>query len=57
MYCIGTIKQFKYVYFGIQAVSITPRPCLFPSAAPLEKTWVGAIETAYIPHNHTLTVY
>ena len=36
MYCIGTIKQLKYGYFGIQAVFITPRPSLFPSAPPLE---------------------
>ena len=26
MYCIGTIKQVKYGYFGIQAVSIPPCP-------------------------------
>ena len=37
MYCIGTIKQLKYGYFGIPGL--------------------GAMETAYIPHNHTLTVY
>ena len=36
MYCIGTIKQLKYGHFGIQAVFITPRPSLFPSAPPLE---------------------
>ena len=36
MYCIGKIKQLKYGYFGTQAVSITSRPCLFPSAALLE---------------------
>ena len=36
MYCIGTIKQLKCGYFGIQTVSITPRPSLFPSASPLE---------------------
>ena len=55
MYCIGTIKQLhvKYGYFGIQAVSITPRQCLFPSG---NKPGLGAMETAYIPHNHTLTV-
>ena len=35
MYCIGTIKQLKYGYFGKHVVSITPRPCLFPSAAPI----------------------
>ena len=57
MYCIGTIKQLKYGYFGIQAVLITPRLSLFPSARPLErKPGLGAMETAYIPHNHTLTV-
>ena len=57
MYCIGTIKQLKYGYFGIQAVSLTPRPCLIPSAAPTgNKPGLGAMETAYIPHNHTLTV-
>ena len=36
MCCIGTIKHLKYGYFGIQAVFITPRPSLFPSAPPLE---------------------
>ena len=50
MYCTGTIKQLKYGYFGIQAVFITPR-------ASGNKHWPGAMETAYIPHNHTLTVY
>ena len=56
MYCTGTIKQLKYGYFGIQAVSITPRPCSFPSAAPLEINLLGAMETAYIyiyTHTHT----
>ena len=52
MHCIGTIKQLKYGTFGIQVVSTTPRPCLFPSAAP----GLGEMETAYIPLNHTLTV-
>ena len=51
---MGTIKQLKYGYFGLQAVSITPRPCLFPSAG--NKPGLGAMETAYISHNHTLTV-
>ena len=51
MYCIGTISQFNYGYFGIQAVFITPRPSLFKN-----KPGLGAMETAYIPHNHTLTV-
>ena len=51
MYRIGTIKQLKYGYFGIQAVSITPR------CASGNKPGLGAMETAYIPHNHTLTVY
>ena len=36
MYCIGTIKQLEYDYFGKQAVSIPPCPGLFPSAAPLQ---------------------
>ena len=36
MFCISTIKQLKYGYFVIQAVFITPRPSLFPSASPLE---------------------
>ena len=57
MYCIGTIKQLKYGYFWIQAVFITPRPSLFPSAPPLEINLGSEMETAYIPHNHTLTVY
>ena len=52
---MGTIKQLKYGYFGLQAVSITPRPCLFPSAG--NKPGLGAMETAYISHNHTLTVF
>ena len=43
MYCIGTIKQLKYGYFGIQAVFITPRPSLFPSAPPLEINRDGQI--------------
>ena len=54
MYCIGSIKQLKYGYFGIQAVYITPRPW---GAASGNKPGLGAMETAYIPHNHTLTVY
>ena len=53
MYCIGTKKQLKYGYFGMQAVFITPRPSLFPSG---NKPGLGVMETAYIPHNHTLTV-
>ena len=58
MYCIGTIKQLNYGYFGIQAVFFTPRPSLFPSAPPLEiNLGLGQWKTAYIPHNHTLTVY
>ena len=36
MYCSGTIKELKCGYFGIQAVTITPRPGLFTWAAPLE---------------------
>ena len=36
MYCIKTIKQLKYGYFGLQAVTISPCPYLLPSAAPLE---------------------
>ena len=48
MYCIRTIKQLKYGYFETQAVLIAPCPCLFPSAA--------LVETAYILHNHNLTV-
>ena len=53
MYCIGTIKQLKYGYFGIQAVFITPRPL---GSASGNKPGLGAMETVYIPHNHTLTV-
>ena len=59
MYCIGTIKQLEYGYFWIQAMTISPWPCLFPAAAPQEIN-VGAcrpMETACIPHNHTLTVF
>ena len=32
MYCIGTIKQLKYVYFGIQEVFITPLPYVYNAA-------------------------
>ena len=53
MYCIGTIKQLKYVYFGIQAVSILPCPGLCASG---NKPGLGVMETAYSPHNHILTV-
>ena len=52
MYCISRIKQLKCGYFGIQAVSIAPCPC----CASGNKPWLGAMETVYIPHNHTLTV-
>ena len=57
MYCIGTIKQLKYGYFGIQAVAITPSPMFISlGRASGNKPGLGAMETAYIPHNHTLTV-
>ena len=37
MYCIGTIKQLKvWLFRDTGSISITPRPCLFPSAALLE---------------------
>ena len=36
MYCIGTIKQLKYGFEGYRQFS-PPFPCLFPSAAALEK--------------------
>ena len=32
MYCVGKIKQSKYGYFGIQAVTIAPSPGIFPEA-------------------------
>ena len=61
MYCIGTIKQLKYGYFGIQAVFITvPLAQVYIislGCASGNKPGLGAMETAYIPHNHTLTVY
>ena len=41
MYYIGTIEQLKYGYFG---------------CASGNKPGLGAMETACIPHNHTLAV-
>ena len=32
MYCIGKIKQSKYGYFGIQAVTFALSPGIFPEA-------------------------
>ena len=54
MYCIGTIKQLKYGYFGIHYPS--PKFISLGSASG-NKPRLGAMETAYIPHNHTLTVH
>ena len=58
MYCIGSIKQLKYGYFGIHAVSIPPCPgyCSLGCASG-NKPGLGVMETAYSPHNHTLNVY
>ena len=57
MYCIGTIKQLKYGYFGIQAVSIPPLARFISlGCASGNKLGLGVMETAYSPHNHTLTV-
>ena len=57
MYCVGTIKQLKCGYFGIQAVSIPPCPGLFLSAAPLEINLVSGNGNCLYPHNHILDVY
>ena len=58
MYCIGKIKQLKYGYFGIHASIHYPSPMFISlSFASGNKHGLGAMETAYIPHNHTLTVY
>ena len=58
MYCIGTIKQLKYGYFGIQAVSPLPLPRFISlGCASGNKPGIGVMETSYSPHNHTLTVY
>ena len=57
--CIGTIKQLKCGYFGIQAVSTrSPLPMFISlGCASGNKPGLGVMGTAYIPHNYTLTVY
>ena len=58
MYCIGTIKQLKYGYFRDTGSIHYPSPKFISlGCASGNKPGLGAMETAYIPHNHTLTVY
>ena len=60
MYCIGTIKQLhcKVWLFRDKGSIHYPSPMFISLAcASGNKPGLGAIETAYIPHKHTLTVY
>ena len=59
MYCIGTIKQLKYGYFVHDTGRMhypTPKFISIGFASG-NKPVLGAMETAYIPHNPTLTVF
>ena len=58
MYCIGTIKQLKYIWLFRDTGSIHyPSPKFISlGSASGNKPGLGAMETGYIPQNHTLTV-
>ena len=57
MYCIGTIKQLNLVWLFRDTGSIHYPSHIFISLGCVagNKPGLGAVETAYIPHNHTLT--
>ena len=59
MHCIGTINRTVKVWLFWDTGSIHyPSPKFISlGCATGNKPWLGAIETSYIPHNHTLTVY
>ena len=58
MYCIGSIKQLKYPWLFWDTGSIHyPLPMFISlGCACGNEPGLGAMETAYIPHNRTLTV-
>ena len=50
---LSTLVQFVWIH----AVSISLAHVYFLGSASGNKPGLGVMETAYIPHNHTLTVY
>ena len=57
MYCIGTIKQLKYGLIRDTGSIHYPLPKFISLGfASGNKPGLGAMETDYIPHNHTLTI-
>ena len=60
MNCIGTIKVEVWLFRDTDSTDSIHYPSpMFISlgCASGNKPGLGAMETAYIPHNHTLTVY
>ena len=57
MYCIGTIKKVKVWLFRDTGSIHYPSPMFISlGCASGNKPGLGAMETAYIPHSHTLAV-
>ena len=57
MYCIGTIEQLKYGFSGYMQYPFPLPVFISLGCASGSKPSLGVMETASIPHNHTLTVY
>ena len=57
MYCIDTIKTVKVWLFWDTGSNHSPLPMFISrGCASGNKPDLGVMETAFIPHNHTLTV-
>ena len=57
MYCIGKIKVKVWLFRRDTDDIHYPSPMFISlGCASGNKSGLGAMETAYIPHNHTLTV-
>ena len=57
MYCIGTIKVKVWLFRDTGSIHYPSPKFISLCSSSGNKPELGAMGTAYIPHNHTLTVY